>query len=223
MPGRPAGLAVLLAVLAQSCNSVRAEASSVIQLTEGNFDKLTASGEWLVTISAPWCFHCRNLEPTWKRVAERLVGRTNVAAVNAEEYPALATRFHIPGFPSIFHLRPGETRQYEGDRSEEDLVHFALEGWRDTAPVPFWRSPNGALSRVGVSLSKIPDLCLEYSSWLQEDLHVPLLVILMGCLAIPVTAGMTCLCLWDARILRQARQARQAAARQRADAHPHQS
>lgn len=54
MPGRPAGLAVLLAVLAQSCNSVRAEASSVIQLTEGNFDKLTASGEWLVTISAPW-------------------------------------------------------------------------------------------------------------------------------------------------------------------------
>ena len=41
--------------------------------------------------------------------------------VNAEDHPGLVTRFNVPGFPAIFHLRPGETRPYDGDRSEADV------------------------------------------------------------------------------------------------------
>ncbi len=42
------------------------EGGSVVQLTDENFDALTASGVWLVKVYAPWCTHCRQLEPLWR-------------------------------------------------------------------------------------------------------------------------------------------------------------
>lgn len=45
-------------------------AVNVVELTDDNFDNHTASGVWLIKIYAPWCSHCRQLEPLWVALGE---------------------------------------------------------------------------------------------------------------------------------------------------------
>ena len=52
--------AVLWAALA-CLTSLTVQASSVIDLTDANFDARTApgNGEWMLDVYAPWCSHCQ--------------------------------------------------------------------------------------------------------------------------------------------------------------------
>ena len=46
----------------------------MIQLTENDFNrKVIQSDElWFVEFYAPWCGHCKNLAPEWKKAAKAL-------------------------------------------------------------------------------------------------------------------------------------------------------
>ena len=40
---------------------------------------------WFVKFYAPWCGHCKKLEPVWADMAKQLKGKVNVAEVNCED------------------------------------------------------------------------------------------------------------------------------------------
>lgn len=48
--------------------------SDVIDLTPSNFDKLVTKSDevWIVEFYAPWCGHCKNLVPEYKKAAKAL-------------------------------------------------------------------------------------------------------------------------------------------------------
>ncbi|RCN26494.1 thioredoxin [Ancylostoma caninum] len=54
--------------------------TDVIELTDANFEKLVLNSKdvWLVEFFAPWCGHCKNLEPHWKAAASELKGKVKL-------------------------------------------------------------------------------------------------------------------------------------------------
>ncbi|XP_032998990.1 protein disulfide-isomerase A6 [Lacerta agilis] len=115
----------------------------VIDLTDDTFDKNVLNSEdvWLVEFYAPWCGHCKNLEPEWAAAAtevkEQTKGKVKLAAVDATVNQVLASRYGIRGFPTIKVFQKGEEPvDYEGGRTKSDIVARALDLFSDNAPPP---------------------------------------------------------------------------------------
>jgi len=187
----------------------------VFVLTDDNFDRVVSESREgiMVDIYAPWCSHCRDLEPVWERVSKALEGQVLVAKVDATENDALRQRFFVEGYPMIVHLREGQARIYGGARSEEQLVHFALDGWTQTEAVPFYLAPNSWFGRaVGIILG-LPGRVGRLYHYMHTTLHISELCIVLIFLLFPILLGVASICLldyWHTRSSRNAaRQQRQ--------------
>lgn len=55
-------------------NALYDSSSDVIDLNPSNFEKLVLNSDdlWIVEFYAPWCGHCVNLVPTYKKAATAL-------------------------------------------------------------------------------------------------------------------------------------------------------
>ena len=53
-----------------SINEEEIKRKPVMELNERNFDKVTSSGHTFVKFYAPWCGHCKQMEPEWNQVGE---------------------------------------------------------------------------------------------------------------------------------------------------------
>lgn len=81
---------------------------------------------------APWCGHCRNLQPAWEQAASALKGIVNVAAVDADQEKQLGGEYGVQGFPTIklFYVDNNgniKSSDYNGQRSAKDIVTFAAD------------------------------------------------------------------------------------------------
>merc|ERR1719242_2961742 len=77
---------------------------------------------------APWCGHCKKLEPIWKHVDQSLSGKipVRVGRIDCTRFTTVATEFGIRGFPTILFIKGDRVFEYEGDRTRDDIVNFAL-------------------------------------------------------------------------------------------------
>uniref|UniRef100_A0A8C9TJ25 Protein disulfide-isomerase A6 n=1 Tax=Scleropages formosus TaxID=113540 RepID=A0A8C9TJ25_SCLFO len=127
----------------QSGSGGGASKKDVVELTDDNFDQtvLNSDDVWMVEFFAPWCGHCKNLEPEWAAAAtelkEQTKGKVRLGAVDATVHQVLASRYGIRGFPTIKVFRKGEDPEdYEGGRSRSDIVARALDLFSENAPPP---------------------------------------------------------------------------------------
>ncbi|VDN10263.1 unnamed protein product [Dibothriocephalus latus] len=115
---------------------------SVIELTDSNFDDLVlkSQDEWLVSFYAPWCPHCKSLKPQWELAAKKLGGKMKLGAIDATIHQSLAQRYSIKGFPTIklfpAGVKSGAAGDYDGGRSAEDIVAWALKRLAKNKPPP---------------------------------------------------------------------------------------
>ncbi|XP_058469880.1 protein disulfide-isomerase A6 isoform X2 [Solea solea] len=115
----------------------------VVELTNDNFDRLVLdSGDvWMVEFFAPWCGHCKNLEPEWAAAAsavkEQTKGKVHLGAVDATVHQDLSSRYGVRGFPTIKIFRKGEEPEdYQGGRSRGDIISRALDLFSDNSAPP---------------------------------------------------------------------------------------
>ena len=75
-----------------------------MELDEATFDDAIAGGALLVDFWAPWCRPCKALEPI---LAELPV---EVARVNVDEEPGIASRYDVLSIPTVILFEGGEVR-----------------------------------------------------------------------------------------------------------------
>ena len=106
----------------------------VIVLDQSNFDKKVYGSKdiWMVEFYAPWCGHCKALEPEWKQAAQKLKGQVKLAKMDcdAQENKGVCGRMGISGFPTIKYWDYGmgksdsNGKPYNGQRQQKDIVDF---------------------------------------------------------------------------------------------------
>ena len=101
--------------------------TNVQNITDSNFDEVTASGVSLVDFWAPWCQPCRIQGPILEKVAEQLGDKAKICKLNVDENRESAMKFGVTGIPTLLVFKDGKAvEQFVGVQQKDKLVS-ALE------------------------------------------------------------------------------------------------
>jgi len=108
---------------------VLALASGPAVLNDDNFqDFIDGNDRVLVEFYAPWCGHCKNLEPEYKAAAEEINDDifvpAKLAAVDATVATAIAGKFEVKGYPTLKWFEFGQPTDYSGPREKAGIVSW---------------------------------------------------------------------------------------------------
>ncbi|HPU59330.1 MAG TPA: thioredoxin [Candidatus Avimonas sp.] len=92
------------------------------------FDQLISGDKpVLVDFWADWCMPCRMLAPVIEQLGEQYQGRAEVAKVNVDEYPELASRYRIQSIPTVMIFDKGELAEIIVGLNSADVYTKALD------------------------------------------------------------------------------------------------
>ncbi|KAI1005461.1 hypothetical protein K3495_g2762 [Podosphaera aphanis] len=113
------------------------KSSAVLSVDNKSYDRLITQSNHtsIVEFYAPWCGHCKNLQPIYENAAKKLKGLVKVAAVNCdkESNKPLCARFGVKGFPTLNIILPGKTsgkptvEEYQGPRTVKGIYDTVIE------------------------------------------------------------------------------------------------
>jgi putative thioredoxin len=87
----------------------------------------------VVDLWAPWCGPCKTLGPILERVIEQTGGAVELAKVNVDENPQVATSFQVQSIPAVFAIRDAKVVDgFIGAQSEAAVAEFVAR----LAPAP---------------------------------------------------------------------------------------
>ncbi|KAG0652099.1 disulfide-isomerase [Hyphodiscus hymeniophilus] len=111
--------------------------SPVVQIDARNYDRLIAQSNYTTILEfyAPWCGHCKNLQPAFEKAANSLSGLAKVAAVDCDEdsNKPFCGGFGVQGFPTLKIVKPGSKKgkpiieDYQGPRTAKGIVEAVTD------------------------------------------------------------------------------------------------
>eukprot|EP00559_Dactyliosolen_fragilissimus_P008963 CAMPEP_0184861942 /NCGR_PEP_ID=MMETSP0580-20130426/6514_1 /TAXON_ID=1118495 /ORGANISM="Dactyliosolen fragilissimus" /LENGTH=236 /DNA_ID=CAMNT_0027359625 /DNA_START=53 /DNA_END=763 /DNA_ORIENTATION=- len=160
----------------------------VISLTDETFEHQTqastgqTTGKWLVKFYAPWCGHCKSLEPVWNVLAETMESDKEegndeyegiiIAKVDVTTNPELGDRFDIKGFPTIKYFADRRMYAYEGSRSMESFMEFVKDGYKKSSKGEDVPPGPSAFKKKIMQLRKLAESNQELSMLLDDFVHI---------------------------------------------------
>lgn len=124
--------------------------SHVIEFDRKLLNIIESGQSVLVSFYAPWCGHCQQLAPTWKKVGEHLQeSEIVVGKLDCTQHQDIASKYQVRGFPTIKIFRSGRGIDYEGARDEESIIKWTR---RATGPA------------VTLTKNKLSDLIIKHQN-----------------------------------------------------------
>lgn len=100
----------------------------MLELDESNFDSAISAFDFIfVDFYAPWCGHCKRLNPELDAAAPVLAGLKKpiiIAKVNADKYTRLASKYDVDGYPTLKLFMHGIPVEYNGPRKADLLIRY---------------------------------------------------------------------------------------------------
>ena len=109
-----------------------------VDLSDADFAATIAAGPAVAVIDvwADWCAPCRVMSAYVSMLAQEFAGRAAVAAVDADENPALTEQYGIQGLPTLLYLHHGvEVDRIVGVVAYEE-IKARLAPWLPAGTVP---------------------------------------------------------------------------------------
>ncbi|KAK0728110.1 thioredoxin-like protein [Lasiosphaeria miniovina] len=138
--------------------------SLVSMLTDSSFkEEIGGDKNVLVAFTAPWCGHCKSLAPTWETLAQDFASESNVLIAKvdaeAENSKATAAEYGVTSYPTIKFFPKGskEAEDYDGGRSEDDLVDFI------NSKAGTHRAVGGGLDAVAGTLESLDAIVAKFT------------------------------------------------------------
>ncbi|XP_018603247.2 protein disulfide-isomerase A3-like isoform X2 [Scleropages formosus] len=82
----------------------------------------------LIQLYAPWCGHCKNLEPKYNELAEQLSGDPSIVIARMDATANdIPSGYDVDGFPTIYFVparKKHKPVKYEGELNVKDLLKF---------------------------------------------------------------------------------------------------
>uniref|UniRef100_A0A6A7FUF1 Protein disulfide-isomerase A4 n=2 Tax=Hirondellea gigas TaxID=1518452 RepID=A0A6A7FUF1_9CRUS len=110
------------------------QAGPVTVLVAASFEKMVIKSDkdYLIEFYAPWCGHCKKLEPVFKQLANQL--SSSAPHVVVAKFDATSNdvpvNFDVAGFPTIYYVRATDRNnpvKFDGDRTVQGFKAFVLE------------------------------------------------------------------------------------------------
>lgn len=81
-----------------------------IVVHDSTFDEEVARFPGLVLLDfhAPWCGHCRTLDPVMDGLAADYAGKVKIVKVNVDKSPGIASRHGVKGVPALYFYKDGK-------------------------------------------------------------------------------------------------------------------
>ena len=142
------------------------------QLTDKTFDKivLDPTKDVLVEFYAPWCGHCKSLNPIYQQVANDFAGDKDcvVAQFDADNaaHKEIAKRYGISSYPTILFFGKGENKQpetYSQARKEDDFIKYLND------KCSTWRTKGGSLSELAGRMPSLDGLAARFHAAAAAD------------------------------------------------------
>lgn len=115
-------------------SSGSAGSEATVTLTESTFSNKVYNSKsvWLVEFYAPWCGHCKKLQPEWEAAAKKVKGAVNLGKVDCTTEQNLCQTYGVRGYPTIKYFPPwskdhNAAQEYQGGREEPQITKYAMD------------------------------------------------------------------------------------------------
>nr|CAB3267397.1 thioredoxin domain-containing protein 5 [Phallusia mammillata] len=103
-------------------------------ITAESFDEHVSKGDHFIKFFAPWCGHCKRMEPTWVDLAKAHIPSTDmtedvkIGRIDCTAHGSICSSHGVKGYPTLLWFNNGKlSKKYQGSRDLKSFETFITE------------------------------------------------------------------------------------------------